>query len=606
MKRWSMILAAMACLAVGEAQAGKGAFVRVFNLTDRQVRVNTALDGFHSEGAKESALSATIPANSAYPPSGSVYVEENTWFGGSDIIFRFSSAQGDPAIKIIFPHAKVGYRQDYRHNRGALYVYSSIYGTEADGTQYSINIFVSEQNVQPDNWMSQIRDGVNLADLLIPGTHDSATFTTILPFVATQTLDIREQLETGIRYFDLRGGLKPPDLRYYPRGYTPELPRTIRAYHGIYPLDITFPEIFDDMIRFLKRHPEEAILAQVTNETSGYDGWCSDRLKAEIERNAAFFYTENEIPTLRTARGKIVIINRLRGSNFGFNVVGWTHNPNEKRFLVQDEWNAVMSEKAGHVTRFFDRHCRPGGARDIDRLNLNFLSFSDPPKTPFQGALGWVHLTGINVDVAKFLTTYPSRTPTFQAVMLMDAVGSRGMPDGLATAAYMLNFLRYGKDGAPPAAGGVYYLRPKASAELVLAIKATSTDGLREAAARRRQAAVDAAAPSQAFILESVGGDVYRMRANDGGNPPQYLTAYLGTQSDKVGVQADAGTANPRQQWRITRFQQSDSYVLTSVVDGRVLTLEGELDANMAVDRSGDRARPDRQVWLFDRVETEP
>ncbi|SOD02498.1 hypothetical protein SAMN05216486_10394 [bacterium JGI 053] len=57
------------------------------------------------------------------------------------------------------------------------------------------------------NWMSFIRDDVRLIDLVIPGSHDSATYSmrgAARPFVQTQSYNLLAQLLCGIRYLDLR------------------------------------------------------------------------------------------------------------------------------------------------------------------------------------------------------------------------------------------------------------------------------------------------------------------------------------------------------------------------------------------------------------------
>jgi len=57
------------------------------------------------------------------------------------------------------------------------------------------------------DWMSCIRDDVRMVDLVIPGSHDSATYSMrgfAGPFARTQDCDLRGQLECGIRYLDLR------------------------------------------------------------------------------------------------------------------------------------------------------------------------------------------------------------------------------------------------------------------------------------------------------------------------------------------------------------------------------------------------------------------
>jgi hypothetical protein len=57
------------------------------------------------------------------------------------------------------------------------------------------------------DWMSCIRDDVRMVDLVIPGSHDSATYSMrgfAGPFARTQEFDLLAQLLCGIRYLDLR------------------------------------------------------------------------------------------------------------------------------------------------------------------------------------------------------------------------------------------------------------------------------------------------------------------------------------------------------------------------------------------------------------------
>ena len=57
------------------------------------------------------------------------------------------------------------------------------------------------------DWMSFIRDGVRLIDLVIPGSHDSATYSmrgATGPFARTQRYNLLAQLLCGVRYLDLR------------------------------------------------------------------------------------------------------------------------------------------------------------------------------------------------------------------------------------------------------------------------------------------------------------------------------------------------------------------------------------------------------------------
>ncbi|MDO4364395.1 MAG: phosphatidylinositol diacylglycerol-lyase, partial [Clostridia bacterium] len=59
--------------------------------------------------------------------------------------------------------------------------------------------------VSGNNWMSGIKDDTAISDISMPGTHDSGTQNVDLPIWSkTQSLSISEQLNIGVRYFDLR------------------------------------------------------------------------------------------------------------------------------------------------------------------------------------------------------------------------------------------------------------------------------------------------------------------------------------------------------------------------------------------------------------------
>ncbi|WII35187.1 hypothetical protein [Paenibacillus thiaminolyticus] len=57
------------------------------------------------------------------------------------------------------------------------------------------------------NWMSLIRDDARLSELSIPGTHYSMAYRTNQPatdHVYTQSMPLNTQLNSGIRYLDIR------------------------------------------------------------------------------------------------------------------------------------------------------------------------------------------------------------------------------------------------------------------------------------------------------------------------------------------------------------------------------------------------------------------
>ena len=88
------------------------------------------------------------------------------------------------------------------------------------------------QGAYADDWMGRLPDHAYVAQLSIPGTHDTATgegFLSSSPegdtFSKAQDLTLSEQLEDGIRAFDFRPSYKD--------GY-------LNCAHGISQTNITF------------------------------------------------------------------------------------------------------------------------------------------------------------------------------------------------------------------------------------------------------------------------------------------------------------------------------------------------------------------------------
>ena len=76
-----------------------------------------------------------------------------------------------------------------------------LYINKNDISDYS----ATEHGVGGNGWMSKIDGETPITAINIPGTHDSATEYVSFAFVSrTQALSIAEQLEAGVRYFDMR------------------------------------------------------------------------------------------------------------------------------------------------------------------------------------------------------------------------------------------------------------------------------------------------------------------------------------------------------------------------------------------------------------------
>lgn len=148
----------------------------------------------------------------------------------------------------------------------------------ADGDELENMAFVKVSNLMDNDysrWMGNLPNEKQLClvkDLVIPGSHDSGAFfldqslevgpdepqsihnlvtvfgrmakSVIHSWSITQTLNIYEQLKSGIRYLDLRVALRPQD-------------NEIRIVHGLYGCSVF--EVLEDIKRFVSERPKEIV-----------------------------------------------------------------------------------------------------------------------------------------------------------------------------------------------------------------------------------------------------------------------------------------------------------------------------------------------------------
>ena len=114
-----------------------------------------------------------------------------------------------------------------------------------------------------DDWMGQLDDNVFLTQISIPGTHDSATGEGWTGFLGqmvgpsmglTQELTIAQQLDCGVRAFDLRPCVQDNELV---------------INHGVLQTKAKFPETLKQLCQFVKEHPTEFVIVVMRHESDG-------------------------------------------------------------------------------------------------------------------------------------------------------------------------------------------------------------------------------------------------------------------------------------------------------------------------------------------------
>lgn len=156
------------------------------------------------------------------------------------------------------------------------------------------------------DWMADLDDALRLNEIVLPGTHDSATqYVQLAFFSKCQAISVGEQLEAGFRYLDIRLGLADGGIKLM-HGFT-------NCKTGPMPWDeaLYLDTVLEQCYAFLRAHPSETVVFAVKQEHGDQTAQdFAERLEAVIVGEPELWYLGNEIPTLGEARGKLVLMRR--------------------------------------------------------------------------------------------------------------------------------------------------------------------------------------------------------------------------------------------------------------------------------------------------------
>ncbi|QWH75385.1 phosphatidylinositol-specific phospholipase C domain-containing protein (plasmid) [Bacillus mycoides] len=209
------------------------------------------------------------------------------------------------------------------------------------GYSYESNI-----GYQNSTWMSELEDSKKISELSIPGTHGSMALHGASVFdenlTRNQTMNLSQQLNSGIRYVDMR---------------VKRVKDSFAMYHGIINQKAMFEDVLKETIQFLRDHPKETILMRLKEDTDPETGSLSFEqiFKNYKDRNASYFWDPNSVsssernnPKLGDVRGKIVLLQNFTASQaYGIN---YDSLYTQDKFEVgtgpngmYDKWNAVKN-----------------------------------------------------------------------------------------------------------------------------------------------------------------------------------------------------------------------------------------------------------------------
>ncbi|ORY66297.1 phosphatidylinositol-specific phospholipase C [Pseudomassariella vexata] len=179
------------------------------------------------------------------------------------------------------------------------------------------------------SWMNQLHSDYPLTALSIPGTHNSPTCHVALPSVRCQAVNVREQLDNGVRFFDIRVSVNIDNS-------------DLSLVHSAFPISLTGNKYFHDMLKdvyaFLDANKSETLIMSVKREGTGRgtDHHLSKYLKERYCNDGTKWFTKSYIPKLGEVRGKIVLLRRYAndpvldgengGTGFGLDCSQWPDN----------------------------------------------------------------------------------------------------------------------------------------------------------------------------------------------------------------------------------------------------------------------------------------
>ena len=165
----------------------------------------------------------------------------------------------------------------------------------------------SKIGIDYHNWMSGLSGDRKLNTLSLPGTHDTMAFHGD-DYVRCQSVDLRGQLDAGIRFLDIR-------CRH--------IADVFAIHHGAFFQNVYFGDVLDIVTEFLNDNPSETVFMRVKEE------YKAEKTTRTFEETFKYGYwdcrqslfwnpanSENiENPSLSEIRGKVVVFQNFKAKD---------------------------------------------------------------------------------------------------------------------------------------------------------------------------------------------------------------------------------------------------------------------------------------------------
>lgn len=356
------------------------------------------------------------------PMEKAFYVELMTKDADTSLVYTFG---GEGTIDLAANENFIVYPLPYIYDSSSPYGSSEnalikLSNPSAKSSIYirSIEARYMQTPIKNTDWMSKLPDNTPLADINIPGTHDSAAINKkrSTPY-ACHYSDITKQLTSGIRLLDVRIKVKVSQDQY-----------TFVTCHGnmLSKYDVneyqSLPSLLDECKVFLNRYPTETIIMslKIDDFPKGGDRDTAYKLLAELLAKYPIQKYNTKLGSLGNSRGKIVLFNRIDSNweQFGYPIF-WADNTTgsyaesggkrDFQVFVQDYWNTFSIYAANDKWSYVLNAMRKKKAGDSTVI-WNYASGC------------WFYLRGLNIgeDMLRFFGQEKSNRLTHFGWVFMD------------------------------------------------------------------------------------------------------------------------------------------------------------------------------------------
>lgn len=219
----------------------------------------------------------------------------------------------------------------------------------------------------PLNWMNYLPDSISLGLINIPGTHDSSTNRLSFGSGKCQYVDVNTQLTYGVRFLDLRVGVRHDGSWNSKYEFWRKKPTKywLEIYHGDSRAYYFFDTILDWCRDFLRAHPSETIIICVKEDPDTpyyFQKKTPDLVMEAYNKYKDFMYIDgSRIPTLGEVRGKMVLMRRYSAE--GWKAVG----VNARSGWPGDSYNYWDVPNTNPAFKMYVQDCYKFGTADWDK-----------------------------------------------------------------------------------------------------------------------------------------------------------------------------------------------------------------------------------------------